>query len=46
MIFFEPINDFLECWVVLEFESIPKRPFSFSVFILCGRYGFRETEEW
>lgn len=46
MICFEPINDLLECWVVLEFESIPECPFSFSVFILRRRYGLRETEEW
>ncbi len=41
----EPRDDLLERRIILELEPIPQRPLSRPIFVLRGRYRFRETEE-
>lgn len=45
MVSLEPRDKFLERWVVLELQPVPKSPLSVVEFVLLDSYGFRKAEE-
>jgi hypothetical protein len=45
MFFLKPGNDVVQRGVISEFEAVPERPFSISVFVLLCSNGLRKTKE-